>query len=286
LTGAYNVAPAVRSGEQITATATTIRTINGRTEQNSSEFGRAIRPSGDVLAPTVAFTSLRGEARIFPAPHGVANDRSGSEGGAYIGIKRVSLFIQRQRDSRYWNGSSWVAGPVFLPTELGPGVATHANTWRYNGRLPQDAGLEEGSYTLRAQAEDNAGRIGNAAQALLIDRQPPIVTFTTPTNGQSVNLLTEVRGTLSDNIRPLSLRLFIQRLSDGKYFNGREFVTEPHAFHPGVFGSVWRLVLSDPSLAPLPDGAYRLTAIAEDAALNRTVTAINVTQRQSATPGI
>lgn len=278
-----NFSPGVREGDAITTTATPISGGIGSAAVfagGTSEFSRSLRLGGDRLGPQVKISSLPSgrSSRAFPRLSGSVRDRSGDEGGTPVGIERVTISIVRRSDGLFFNGSSFQREETTLPTRL---EARGTNLlWFYEGALPTGANLLDGTYLISVTAEDNAGRRGRVTDQILIDRVPPVVTFTTPQNGQTVSLISEIRGTVKDNTSLHSLRLLIQRTSDNKYFNGNAFVDQPSVFYPGVFGTLFRLSLNSSFLAPLPDGTYRLTAVAEDRAFNRAVATAIVTQRQ------
>lgn len=119
-----------------------------------------------------------------------------------VGIKQVSLSIQRESDNKFWNGAEWVDG-----TEASARVDTLdpentgevlVQSWLYT--LPENA-ISEDTYTIKAHASDRAGNLENTATLIIIfDKTIPEVQLSidpSAPNGKRNWYITEPTITLS-----------------------------------------------------------------------------------------
>jgi major membrane immunogen (membrane-anchored lipoprotein) len=178
----------------------------------------------------------------------------------------VVFFIQRLGDKKYFTGTNYSTNPVPLAT-------TYAGNNNYVRRtaMPTGVNLSEGKYAITAKAFDNAGHSDSDTQTVTVDLGSPVVTFTSPTNNASVVSLPAVVGTARDTALGSGVtrvQLFIQRRSDGKYFNGTTFVQNSVALTTDYTPSTGRFVRRSglPSGTNLTAGSYLLTAKAFDRA--------------------
>jgi hypothetical protein len=95
--------------------------------------------------------------QTLTVPPGEATSVEGTATDLQSGIRGVDVAVQRTSDSKYWNGSAWVAGgPIWSAATLG---ASGAFSWVWN----LDAGQTgTTTYTVRALATDNAGNTREA----------------------------------------------------------------------------------------------------------------------------
>ena len=135
-----------------------------------------------------------------------------------------------------------------------------------------------GIHTLRAVARDAAGNRTTSAGVLVTvnnivsDTLAPTVSLTSPAGGSTITASTTLTASASDNIGVVGVQFFI----DGIAY-GAEDLAAP-------FQTAW-------TTTALPNGSYVLTAVARDAAGNRTtsspvtVSVANQTQVIAASPG-
>lgn len=104
----------------------------------------------DTVAPTAGITSpVSGTYALLPAITGTAAD-------AVSGIQSVGVAVTRQSDGQYWNGSAWVAGPLWVS-------AVGTTTWTFSGITT--AALDSGAtYLFSLSAYDGAGNVSGHAQ--------------------------------------------------------------------------------------------------------------------------
>jgi hypothetical protein len=90
-------------------------------------------------------------------------------------IDRVVLFIRRNADGKYWNGSGWITEA--LSANLPSSVNQSNNTWASSGPLPSVGGnpatqLVNGSYNFLAIAIDAAGNEEQTDSVVTVDYHP------------------------------------------------------------------------------------------------------------------
>ena len=187
-------------------------------------------------------------------------------------LDNVKLYITRQSDGQQWNGSSWVATGFLSATVT---QNTSNNTWNVSSGFPTGSNLNGGTYTLSAIAYDKAGNsASNSATTITIvgNNVVPTVTITSPVSAAFINLSPTISGTASvsagtgpDNLN--RVEVYVQRQSDGYYWNGTAFVAASTYLSATLSGSNWTRTTT------LPDGVYDISAIAVTNAGQRTPTA-------------
>ncbi|MGB6367842.1 MAG: hypothetical protein WBG93_13545, partial [Thermoanaerobaculia bacterium] len=116
-----------------------------------------------------------------PGPYtidGTADDTDGT-------VTQVLLTIQRQDDSRYWNGSGWQAGAATVSANNTSG---DYDTWDYSWAWTTD--LEGVSVDVTAEATDNEAATGSDTNTTTVDSLAPRVATgvrfqTLPTSGDA-----------------------------------------------------------------------------------------------------
>lgn len=73
-----------------------------------------------------------------------------------VAVNAVDVAISRGSDGLYWNGSVWVAGPIWNSATITSGQGNPSAAWQYNWTLPPDNG---GGYTIQARAVDAAANV-------------------------------------------------------------------------------------------------------------------------------
>src|SRR5262249_52779190 len=97
------------------------------------------------------------------------------------GVNKVQVSIQRSSDSKYWNGSTWVTGPVVWND------ATGTTTWNYGF---DSANLTDGvTSPVQSQAIDNSSNVQATpdSKAFTYDTAAPTAAFTFPASGAYYN---------------------------------------------------------------------------------------------------
>ena len=123
-------------------------------------------------------------------------------------------------------------------------------------------GAANGSHTLTAVARDAAGNRTTSAQVTVtvanappVDTTPPTVSITSPSNGQTVSATVTVTANASDNVGVAG----VQFVLDNGTNIGAEDTSAPYSVSWNTTGT--------------PNGSHTLTAVARDAAGNRTTSA-------------
>lgn len=227
----------------------------------------------DAIAPVVSFTTPT-PGMVISNLRSIRGDVSENPNGS--GLSRVELFIQRRSDGKFWNGSSWVSTRVALSTRV------DVNGWARTSGNPSGANLTSGVYTLQVVAFDRASNKSNAPIInITVDPiAPTILTITNPANSATVSSLPIVQGTVADNPGGSGIRLvelFIQRLSDRKYWTGTTWSLTSTVLTTTISGRNWKRNSGLPSGANLIAASYNLTARAYDRAGNRLVSASKFT---------
>ncbi|MGZ7018435.1 MAG: Ig-like domain-containing protein, partial [Acidimicrobiia bacterium] len=178
---ASQVSPALPDG-QYTAQAEQTDTGGNVGGSNTVTFVvDGVAPTVNMVFPVAAGSyNLAGWAGGC-TPAGICGTASDAGAGS---VASVAVTVQRAADGLYWNGTTWVAGPVFAPV-------TGTTTWKVG--LPA-ASLNNGSYTATAQATDAAGNAsGVVTHTFTTDTSAPTVTVeqasgqADPTNGSPIN---------------------------------------------------------------------------------------------------
>lgn len=234
---------------------------------NTRQVNVTITIKSDMTPPTVAITTPSPNAvlRAFSTISGVAADN--------VGVDHVNVGILRASDNTWWNGSGWGK----FTTQA---ASLSGNTWTLNSGLPAGADLQDGVYTVIAQAFDKAGNLQQANVTIRIDNTPPpIITITTPGNtlGSATILrsLSLVAGAAADSKNGSgisSVDLFIRRNSDAAYWTGTTWSQTPTALATVFTGYNWSRSPSAGGSLPtgddLQEGFYSLSATAHDLAGN------------------
>lgn len=208
----------------------------------------------DTTPPTVAITQpvYNGSYSSLAQATGTAADN--------VGISStppgVQLRLQRGSDSLYWNGSSWVSGPIDL-------TATGTTSWSYT--LPS---LATGSYTFSVRARDYVGN-WSAWTSRAFSITALSITVSTPQHGGSYwpSTLRQATGSTTGNVS--TVHGILQRISDAKFWNGTGWQAgwaQPLA--SGTTNWTWNF----PPAASLPTGQYYFYARAYDVAGNEVLT--------------
>lgn len=237
---------------------------------SGQSVSNTIHVSVDNTAPAVAITDPL-EGAFVSELRSIGGTAADEVNGS--GLERVSVVIQRRRDFAAWDGSGW--NPLGAGSLL-PAVAFGGIWLRVIG-LPAPVDLEEGDYTIQAYAVDRAGNTTVAQHRITVDKTAPLIAFSAPTDGARIGALASIVGTVSDSASGVrSVVADLQRVSDGHYWNGSAWQTAPAETSAAFTSATWQWVYGLPSGTDLPDGDYRLTAAALDAAGNRASTAILV----------
>lgn len=226
--------------------------VDGSSSDSQPSFSITYSFIADAIAPVVSFTTPT-NGMIVSNLRSIRGDVSENANGS--GLSRVELFIQRRSDRKFWNGSSWVATRVALSTRI------DANGWARTSGNPSGTNLTGGAYTLQVVAFDRASNKSNAPIInITVDSVvPTILTFTTPVNGATISSLPVIQGTVADNAGGTGIRLvelFIQRLSDRKYWTGTTWSSTSTILTTTISGSNWKRSSGLPSGANLIAASY------------------------------
>jgi hypothetical protein len=208
--------------------------------------------NSDSTPPTVSITA--------PVNNGSYADISTASGTAAdnVGVTEVRVRLQRASDNLYWNGSTWSASATDV-------LASGTTNWSF--ALPN---LANGSYSLRATARDAAGNTGTSSVTqfvvgvILIDRNAPSIMVVEPKSGGIYFSVPAANGVASDDIGVSEVRCILQRASDGRYWDGRQWVTTWTELSANGTTN-WTFTM--PSLSR---GGYVFWAVARDRAGNQT----------------
>jgi hypothetical protein len=225
----------------------------------------------DNSPPQVAVTTPAHNAvvSVISSIAGTASDLSGIKEGS------VSLTLYQESTGNFWNGSDWVADITALQGSLS------GNTWAYNSP-PSGAKLSPGQYFISVHARDNGGTLSDAVPGVnqtsfQVDLSPPTVSIDSPLDGATVAALPSVSGLATDGGGISTVRLYLYRYNDGKYWDGSSWGGGGSAILPTqVGGGTWS---SSPGALPVPGsnqstnltgGSYDIIAFAVDNAGNQT----------------
>lgn len=234
-------------------------------DQANNKSARIIVVRLDKSPPVNTFlVPLRGAAvNGLILIRGSTQDNAGGSG-----LRRAELTIRRSRDGYYWNGAAWSARSTILSASLVGG------SWMYKPNFTP-ATLPDGLYTLESTVYDRAGNRGVTANPIRVDTvAPSAVRIGTPPNGATVNSLTILQGNATDNTGGSGIRhvdLFLLRRSDGKFWSGSSWGTNPVALTTTLSGTgtvTWTRSSGLPGGTNLLDGSYALAVLAFDGAGN------------------
>ncbi|MBI5382383.1 MAG: Ig-like domain-containing protein [Opitutae bacterium] len=219
----------------VTAPAGTI-TINGNAALIGGAVCDRLTVNGNstlrliALAPQVALTAPAAGAVLLPAtPLTLQATASDSDGWV--------------RTVAFYNGATKL-GETSAPTS--PSLPTSYS-------LPLSTGLPPGTYTLTAQATDNANVTTKSAPVAIVVNAPPTVALTAPTSGTVVNAPAQItlQATAADNDGTVT---------KVEFFQGATKLGETSTPVSASLPSTYRFTLS----ASLPPGSYVFTARATD----------------------
>jgi hypothetical protein len=150
------------------------------------------------------------------------------------GISQLPLYLRRDSDGHYWNGTGWQPGAAgaalvsHLTALSGPELGI--SSWICTSPLPQLGThlAPGGSYTFIAIAVDNLANQTQADSIVVVDNTPPVATMVSPAPGA---VLTTPGYALSasatDNSGVQRVVFFIRRSGDGLYWDGSSWVGDP-----------------------------------------------------------
>ncbi|MBV9868494.1 MAG: Ig-like domain repeat protein [Abitibacteriaceae bacterium] len=217
--------------------------------------GQAARAQ-DTTAPQVAFTNPAANAVLpsLPTLSGTVQDEAGGSG-----VSRVDVGILRDSDNQWWTGTGWTGSFTVQRATLS------GNTWSLSTGLPTGSQLNDGPYTLIAQAYDVAGNTKQANDNITIksDTTPPSITIASPTNNAVFRAFPAINGTVADDKSINRVVVGILRNSDNTWWDGNtwgKFATQPANFS----NNAWTFTGSVPTGANLIDGIYTIIAQAFD----------------------
>jgi len=228
--------------------------------------GNTATPVAAIVSP-VSGKSMGGPITIT----GTANDPGGSS------ITDVSVSIQRDSDSLYWNNSSWVADEAWVLASTADSFAS----WTYS--FAPDLSAPDGvAYSITARATDGVfgtPNIGSSGvTAITKDTTAPEVSITSPIgtgslyNAASWAATHPISGTASDAGSAIAGVVVEIQDSSGEHWNGSGWISSslPPVFLPAVTSdgfATWRYSDGAGDFIPNKNGIFTIHAIATDAAL-------------------
>ncbi len=234
----------------------------------------------DTTVPSVTIAQPVAGTTYTPATIPLLFSGSAADNSTGLGLaaNSVRLTLQRQSDGFYWDGATWVVGQVFLGT-------THAGTtqgalasWTSSFTMPP---WLDDTYTVTAQAVDRAGNVASSASITFTINTPAVGLITisqpvTATTYTSATIPASFTGTLRDassgsGFQPNSAEFYLQRESDGQYWNGNGWqaaVFYLPTTHSGTTDGSTVTWTSNALLPPWLDDSYLMQA----RATNRTGT--------------
>ncbi len=246
--GRYQI-EAKLADDGVTASTVATVTINRAAPQVSINTPQ----DGAVLTALEQFGPIRGSA---------PNAGPGAE---------ITVSIQRF-DGLYFDGAKFIATPTQLATSR-----AGDNWYLLPGLAPDARETTDGRYRIVATATE-FGKSTRATATVTLDRVAPQIRITTPVDGSEVGTLSKIAGLAADRGSKVSqVALLLQRLSDKKFWNGREFQTEQFLIPTRFDGRNWVRDTNLPTPEDLQNGQYRIRATAFDSALNRTFVESTVT---------
>ncbi|MEK7183996.1 MAG: Ig-like domain-containing protein [Patescibacteria group bacterium] len=190
--------------------------------------------------------------------------------GVGLSANSIQLTLQRQSDGLYWDGANWVAGPVFLGTNHPATTQGTIANWTSSFTMPP---WLDDTYTVIARAVDRAGNVASSSSVTFTINTPVVglIAITNPTTNTTYSSNTipvSFTGTLRDassgtGFQPNSAEFYIQRESDGSYWNGNNWI--PTVFylsttHSGTNDGTQVNWTSNALLPPWLDGSYLMQA--------------------------
>jgi hypothetical protein len=256
---------------------------------NETSTSRTVQVIGDVLAPTLRFTTPTDGAafRAFPALRGTVTDFGGTR------VERVEVGILRLGQTAalntWFNGRSFQRAFTTVPATLVGGQ------WSLTTPLPSGSTLVDGQYVAIAYGFDTVGNRGEEDISFFIDRVSPVPPqITNPVNGRVVTTLSPLLAIVRDAPIPRSttgtgiagLDFFIRRDADGLFWNGSSFVSAAVALP--AFAVTPNLFRRDggPAGTNLRPGFYSVLARARDRAGNQSQMASRVRVRDAIAPRV
>jgi hypothetical protein len=196
--------------------------------------------------------------RTYVDANGVATDA--------VGVSKVVCTLFRVADSRYWNGTAWVATEVKIAADAPPTAGTN---WRF--LFPS---LPDGRYIYTAIAVDFAGNARPSTPVnFTVDNTPdtikPTAAIFNIVNNGSYNKLPTVTGDASDTggSNLANVRVSLRRNSDSNYWNGTAWQTAATTY-VATGTTSWSA-----TLPALVNGIHTISATATDGAGNNFTTA-------------
>jgi hypothetical protein len=200
---------------------------------------RAVDAAGNVQAPpaTASFTYDTTPPSSTPSTSGVvtAAAYSGSVAGTasdtLSGIASVGVSIRWVNTNTFWNGTSFVAAPVFV-------TATGTTSWS----LPF-APADNQVYEITSRATDGAGNVESPGglSTFTFDSTGPTSTVLTTGSFTTASFPGAITGTASTGA-PASLtvvEITIRRASDLMYFDGAAFASATPVFLAATGTTSW-----------------------------------------------
>ena len=206
--------------------------------------------SGPEVAITAPDTAYRSAVALIT---GTASDaRSHAMGGTELSFLDAAT-------GKYWNGADFLApAPVWLA------VSTYA-AWSY---APSITWAEGAQYQVVARSSDTAGNysVAYATRAFTFDSLEPVISYTSPASGSSVNSAASLSGTAFDVSGIAGMALMFQRSSDDKWwdFNTGTWTVSGSSVSLAA-GAGWSFSLPELLKASLENGAsYYYSVYADD----------------------
>ena len=224
----------------------------------------------DNLDPTITIDKpLDGSIVANLSASGTALDNQGG-----CGIARIEYDVERLVDNKHWNGFGWVDGESNLT------VISNGDSWKKVNGLPVDKDLDAGAYRIKVEAFDQTFNQDTDSVTVVVP-EAPVISITKPLNGAVLAELPSVEGTAKDPAQGnLTISYKVQRLSDGRYFNGSTWIIS----HPDVAPNfqatynsttgLWSSTSNLPTPNQLISGAYRVIATAATD-IGRTASAVS-----------
>ena len=236
------------------------------------DYGSTGRYLVTVKLPPDASAPLA--AVLSPAPGSVLTSPNLQFNGTASDEDRISglsIFLRRNNDAKWWNGSAWQVAQIGL-------ARSHdsvSGTWACTAALPPVGGnspdaLGAGTYSFIVIAEDPALNSTEANAGVTVDSGAPVTQIAGPANGSVITTSTyPFTGTVADSGGIDRVILFIRRLADNLYWDGTTWIAEPLSANlSSVYdGSTGIWVCNDTLPVPgssLGNGSYAFSAIGFD----------------------
>jgi len=117
--------------------------------------------------------------------------------------QRVEILVYDMVDSKYYTGTGWQTGEVWISTETTSLFKLWTSSWSYEVGSIWTSGKK---YLIVSRCRDKAGNwqenfvVGVSSNQFIYDTQPPQTAVTVPAQ-QYVNVLTNISGTASDALQ-------------------------------------------------------------------------------------